>query len=293
MKYLLSTLLSLILFSNLYALTLTTQSEIDDFTSTTLTENLYIKGDDITNLDGLSSLTYLDGTLVIGYSNGAYTGCPNLLSLTGLDNLTYVSGAVVIRDCSQITSIELNSLDSIGVYLSVYFNDNLVDFQGLENLISIGGYLAIRSLPALESLDGLNNLISVGNDLIIGAEDYPNNSLINVTGLESLASIGGYVSIAYNQNLESLGGLSNLSFIGEYLDIIHNDSLSDLNLTILPFVSDLTVEFNNSLIDFQGLENLDSISGTFEVRHNQNLTNFIGFSATNFNWLIIRWVKCT
>lgn len=100
---------------------------------------------DITNLDGLASLTSIEGDLII-YYNGVLT------NLDGLANLTSVGG----------------SLDLGG-------NEALTNLDGLANLTSVGGYLQISLNAVLTNLGGLASLTSVGGDLII----YNNGVLTN------------------------------------------------------------------------------------------------------------------
>jgi hypothetical protein len=116
------------------------QSEIDSFTfnypgCTTIEGNVSIVGNDISNLSGLGMVTSIGGNLTIGSSYDWGGGNSSLTSLAGL-----------------------NSLATIGGYLSVKRNNNLTNLTGLENVTSIGGYLDISYNDALTSLAGLDNL---------------------------------------------------------------------------------------------------------------------------------------
>ena len=90
----------------------------------------------------------------------------------------------------------------------------------------------------------MTGLQTIGGDLRIGHIDYEGNpSLINLTGLEGLNSIGGDLRIEINDSLISLVGLENLNSIWGDLRIGGNDALTSLT----------------------GLDNIDagSISGLF------------------------------
>src|SRR5690606_22219265 len=89
----------------------TTQEEIDEFitenpTLTVITGNVIIRGgDDITNLNGLSNITKINGDLIIGSFNNYNSegqliknGNYNLSSLNGLNALTEVGGSVIIQN---------------------------------------------------------------------------------------------------------------------------------------------------------------------------------------------------
>src|SRR5690606_9592043 len=186
---------------------LTSQTEVDDFATnhpncTEISGDLYIYGNDITDLSPLSNLTSVGGNLNI-FSNSS------LLNLDGLNNLT-----------------------SVGGLLDISFNSNLTNLNGLSNLTSVGGYLNIYDNLSLTNLDGLSNLTSLGGYLSISF----NSSLTNLDGLSNLTSIGGYLRIYNNSNLTDISGLQNidpasiLSTNGFGLYIAGNTSLSVCNL---------------------------------------------------------------
>jgi hypothetical protein len=180
------------------------QSDIDDFSQnfpgcTDLAGNVSISSLDITNLEGLSSITSIGGDL----------------SIINTEALTNLSG--------------LDSLSSVGRYLCIYENLSLENFSGLENLVSIGGGLVVGEFrlsagnDALTSISGLEHLSSIGG----WVEFYGNNSLTNLSGLSGLTSVAGYILILNNNGLSSLSGLDNIDagLISEIL-VYGNISLS-------------------------------------------------------------------
>ena len=138
-------------------ITFTTQAEIDNFQTnnpncTEIEGDVLINGGDIVNLNGLSVLTSIAGSLFIGTD---YYNNPSITSLTGLDNVM-----------------------SIGGDLSIGGIDSLTSLTGLDNVMSIGGDIDIKYNHALTSLTGLEGLTSMGGDLSIGG----NNALTSLTG---------------------------------------------------------------------------------------------------------------
>jgi hypothetical protein len=175
------------------------QEQIDNFQTnypgcTEIGGDVIISGTEITNLNGLNVLISIAGNIDIGY-NGM---TPLLITLSGFDNLT-----------------------SIGGYLKIYGNNNLIYLTGLENLTTIGGSLIIGQNLALTSLAGLENLTTVGGNLEIDS----NSSLTSLVGLENLTTIGADLIIG-SLPLTGLSGLENLSSIGGNLWIAFNSFLS-------------------------------------------------------------------
>lgn len=163
--------------------TLSSQMAIDTFSATTL-KDLTISGSDITNLEGLSSLTSLEGNLDL-------TNVPELTDLKGLENLTRVDG-----------------------YLDV-FRSKISDVDALNNLVSVRE-LSIEDNAQLTDLSGLNNLRTAG-EIYIG----DNGGIENLTGLQNLESITSVLTIAGEDQLQNLNALSNVQSI-ETLFIIDN-----------------------------------------------------------------------
>jgi len=185
-----------------------TQSEIDNFQTnypncTAIEGYVEISGYDITNLDGLSAITSIGGSLTIGYNVG-------LTNLSGLNNVTSIGTDLSIIGTALSSLSGLEGLTSIGGSLSIYDNDNLSTLSALENLITIGGSLSIGHFEDFQSLEIW----------------YGNPSLPNLTGLDNLIFIGGDLEIIYNESLTSLTELGNLDSLGGGLSIFVNGALS-------------------------------------------------------------------
>ncbi len=227
----------------------TTQTEIDNFQTnypgyTVIEGDVIIIASNITNLNGLSVLTSIEGDLVIwdnpslislvGLENitsisghviigGWEVGNPALTNLAGLDNLTYIQGDIFIGNNSSLNSLEgLENLTNLGGSLDIYHNFSLTSLTGLENLAYIGGGIGLYHNNSLTSLTGFENLTNLGGGLGIGEHI----GLTSLTGLENLSSIGGSLWIDSNFSLTTLTGLDNLASLGGNLYITGNNSLT-------------------------------------------------------------------
>jgi len=273
----------------------TKQTDIDNFADycdcTELDWGVEIRGDGITNLDGLSVITSFGGDLnIIGTS---------LTNLSGLDNVTTLGGDILIyannsleslTGLGGLTSIEGNINIGYWIFVGVIWwlgNPLLNDLSGLDNLTFIGGDLGIYGNGRLKSITGLENLSSIEGDLNIGApwngwSHAPNDSLVSLTGLNNLISIGGDLGISNNNALTSLSGLENLNSVGGDLLIGQgifsnggNNSLVSLSaLANLTYVGgSLRITKNASLTNLTGLENLTAFEGGLGIDNNESLTD--------------------
>jgi len=192
---------------------LSTQVDVDNFQSAyggggvcnKVSGSLIIRDSaDITNLDGLSSLTNVGRNLEI-FENDA------LVDLDGLSSLTSVGGDLLISSNHALTNLDgLSSLTNVtsvgggGYYMQISGNDALANLNGLSSLARIGGILYIFDNDALTNLDGLSSLTSIGYEL-----DIQNNLVLSrCTALALLLgwpvgppddNIGGYIFVRNNQ----------------------------------------------------------------------------------------------
>jgi len=205
------------------------QADIDNFQTdypgcSTLGGETWIMGGDITNLNGLSTVTSIEGNLLIWYDS-------TLTSLAGLENVPSIAGN-----------------------LEIYKNILLSDLSGLEALNSIGGALKIRGNDELTSLSGLDNLASVGGTLEIAG-----NKTKDLTGLGNLMTIGGGLRIN-GYKLQSLAGLNKLSSIGGNILISSNNLLSDISdlIHVTAISGSLILYGNNALSSLTGLDSIQA-----------------------------------
>ena len=110
---------------NAQFLSLSTQAELDAWgtgrTEISSGEVVTIRGNDITNIDALSGLTSIEGTLFIS-SNGALT------NIDGLSGLTSIVGRLSIEGNNALTNIDaLSGLTSIVGLLEIRSNNALTN----------------------------------------------------------------------------------------------------------------------------------------------------------------------
>jgi hypothetical protein len=252
-------------------ITFTTQDQIDNFQTnypgcTEIEGYVIIEGDDISNLDSLCVLTSIEGTLVI--SNNSLT------SLTPLQNLTSLWGLSLYQ--SSLTNLAgLENITSFAGNLQLSENNVLSSLSGLENLASIGGFVWIKQNIVLENLTGLNNLVSVEGNFDISL----NNNLTSLIGLGNLQSITGSLRIGpyYEGNpaLINLTGLEALTNIGGYLNVINNPHLTDLNAleNLTSIGGQINIALNPELKSLSGLDNIQANTiGNIYVAMNNNLS---------------------
>lgn len=269
-------------------ITFTTQEQIDSFQTDYpnctqieghVTIGNYPEGTSITNLDGLSNITQIDGSLDIHF---------NLLlsSLNGLLNLTQIGGGLTIFYNPELYSLEgLNSLNivsedvKLGIWELNVGNDHFQDLTGLDSLYHIGGSLLLFRNIDLESLAGLENLSYIGESLIIDG----NHNLTDISSLEGLSNTGYGLGIQNNYNLTNLYGLHNIDSLNGPLIITGNASITTLieleNLTSAEQY--LRIVSNQNLININGLENLVSVDGEIDIHSNNVLNDISGIKNIN------------
>ncbi|MCP3871934.1 MAG: hypothetical protein GY699_02110 [Desulfobacteraceae bacterium] len=180
-------------------------------------------------------------------NNLEISGNNSLTNLTDLHNLTTVLGKLKVRGFPSMT--DLKSLENLRFVINLEIDGwDLESLDGLGNLTSIN----TLSIGGTRSLSGLENLTFV-NDLILSDTYY----LVNMSGLENLASIGRNLEIINNWGLTSLSGLENLVSIGGELEIFLNDELIRLTgLQKLTFIGGNLFIYNNRSLEQLDLKNL-------------------------------------
>ncbi len=268
-------------------------TNLDALSSLTTANQLVINSPNLTNIDALSSLTSIQGYLII--SGPGITNLDGLSSLTsarflGLRNVPLLEN---IDGLSNLTSVEfleiqlaplltnIDSLSNLTRLGSIRFaNTGLTNIDALSNLGSMG-QIEIQDNPHLSRLDGLSSLTSLQGFLIISG-----SGITNIDGLSNLTE-AGRVSIS-GTAITNVDGLSGLVRIAEfvpdgdpgtnYLDIRNNHSLTNLDgLRNLTHVAEGGYIYRNDVLtDIGGLSALTSLGGLFSIRENNALTNLEG-----------------
>lgn len=315
---LLASILSLNAQSCPTSLNLTSQSAIDNFiidypNCHAISGDLFIGGSNITNLNGLSNLHYVEGMVYIANS-------PQLQSLSGLDALIDVGGNLIITNNNALINLSgLGSLQSVGG-LRVNNNNNLVQLTGMAQLSSVANNLEVYNNNVLTNLNGLNHVSTIGQDLYIFSNNalsstigldnlqivehdidvHSNNQLLNLEGFAALNKVRGSIKIFDNSTLTMVGELTNLEHVGSFI-IAYNPQILSIgvfdNLSYcdtffiannsqfnsfgkLPKVKkmqNLRVEYNPRLKNMRGLDSLQQIYEIF-LQDNDSLINLVGLS---------------
>jgi hypothetical protein len=240
------------------------------------------------NIDALSKLVHINTGP--GTHNLNLTDNIALTSISGLRNIDPES----IEDLLIGWNLALSDCDAYSIcqyladpngYVAIRYNS-----QGCNTLQEVLNDCANNCL-----LDGITfttqsqidnfpafypDCTEIGGDVTISGDD-----ITNLLGLSAITSIGGYLSIAQNDNLESLTGLSGLTGIGSLI-ISSNSSLNNLigldGLTSLQ--GSLAIYGNSNLTSLGGLNNLVSIKGNLEIGGNNSLQTMTGLdSLTNID----------
>lgn len=155
-----------------------------------------------------------------------------------------------------------------------------VDDFGSNNFLEITGSLTIGDNTGIVSditnLDALSSLETVGNFLAI----YNNDQLENLNGLVGITSVGGDLLIGMNDLFTEINGLGNITVIGGALEIFSNDLIQNIqglsNVTSLG--GGVRIVRNEALASLAGFPSLTEIDGNITIRENA-ITSLIGLES--------------
>lgn len=248
----------------------TTQSQIDDFPKnypncSEILGGVHIKGNNITNLLGLGTLTSIGGNLWIEST------C--LESFEGLNKLVNISGDFGIM--SNFGIKDFRGFENLVTILGnvTFYNNSLRDLTGLTNLISIGGTLRISQSYKLRNVDNFKNLTFIGGNLEITIND----SLISLQGLNALKRIGGSLDLHYNDKLKNLIGTDKIDSIGGNVSIYANDSLTFCAVEgLCRYISNPSgfINIHNNAQGCNSKEEIKKVCDTIDIPEYQNNTHY-------------------
>jgi hypothetical protein len=276
---------------------LRTMTEIEEFAQcnySEITGNLGIFDGNIqrpiTSLSSLSSLKKIGGKLSLN-------SLSVLTTLNGLHNIESVK-FLTINSTNQ-----LENLDKIDLLQTerIEMNNNisLKNINGLDMDSDEMAKIAISNHPVLENLQCFSNIKFIRNYLSISN----NNSLIDLSGLDSLERIGIYsgtnssgpnnpekvLVIEDNRNLLSVNGLNNLREIKGDIWIYNNFFLENIDglSNLLSIYQNLNINLNTNLNNLDGFQNLSYVNGDIQITSNPLLRRFCGlhnlFSTNGHN----------
>lgn len=222
----------------------------------------------LTHIQGLEGITRIHGLFI--------TGHPRLSSLEGIHNLQVVENDVHI-EFNEITDLSgLARLDSVYGYLLLHGNLRIKDLDGLQSLAHVGDLLYLWDNDSLQHINHLSALNSVKS-----VNFYRNDRLTDISMMRRFKKLTGSLSIKENTQLTDLTGLDSLVTIGEYFTLAgpqyHLDKLSSLDTV----VGKLTLEFNPDLTDLSGLGYIKHL-GALEIWANGSLSEISGFDSLEY-----------
>ena len=110
-----------------------------------------------------------------------------------------------------------------------------------------------------------------------------NNSLLSLSGLEQLQSIGSYLSSVANFGLNDISSLSGITSLTA-LELIGNYSLYSLsgldNVTSIEYID---IRISLQLVSLDGLSSLTSITQELKLSENPILSDLSAISATDLS----------
>ncbi|WP_311935440.1 T9SS type B sorting domain-containing protein [Hwangdonia seohaensis] len=209
------------------------------FNSSSFKGNLSIeKNDALTEINGFNSLIEIarnieiivnnDLTKIIGFASFekvsyrmVFSGA-SLIEIPMFDNLVTIGSGLEItktglEDIKSFNSVKIiGDLDPSWGNLYIYDNNNLVEITGFANLEKLEGELGITTNDKLTSLIGFGNLIEAE-----GLQITYNDSLLNLSGLENLFTVGVIgLFLRYNPSLSDCSAICNLLTYGNVYGII-------------------------------------------------------------------------
>ena len=248
--------------------------------------------DPVIDISSLRGLRQVDGNVDIINTD--------LTSLQGLDSLDYVNGKVLIEENRLLQHLAgLEKLREVAFHFLVYSNNSLTSVGHLVGLERVSGAFSIYNNPELEVINGLNNLSQVDgnhgcsissnlklttirgfNGLTYGGVGISGNPLLTkVDGFQQANNFG--VSLDFNESLVTLDGFD--SFTNGGLFIKDNPQLTSFPaFSRLTAIEGLWMEDNNQLESLQDFESLVSIEHVF-IKNNNKLTDYCALSIALSN----------
>ncbi len=146
-------------------------------------------------------------------------------------------------------------------------------------------------MPDLISLSGLSSLQSVGGYMSI--EFCRNLEAVNEGDLPNLQSIGDKLYIQFNQSLQTINGFEGLQQIGDHFILYNNHLLSGIQgFNSLEEVGSLVFAYDTALTDLSGLQNLHTVHRDFSLFHMSGLSNLNDFASLQNIGRDLQIVEC-
>ncbi|WP_075343890.1 LamG-like jellyroll fold domain-containing protein [Tenacibaculum agarivorans] len=292
--------------------TLTSQTEVDNYVTNTLGSCGIIEGDltingTITDLSGFSNVHiisgdfYMEGNIVddlSGFSalttvGGNFTlkNMANTSSIASFSNVTSIGGSFEVNNLDQITDIsilsQISSISSITItgnsMLSTIAFDEL-QTMGSKISITFNSSLSSFSVPKLTQVNGefaINNNGGGITSLSLALLESTGNFLIaDMNGLQSISvpelhTLTGRLSVAGCNALTTLS-IPKLTSVSNNFSIDSCTQLATIDIMALSTVSGNFSIDDLAISSLSFLQNVTSIGGQLLIRDMVNLTNLQG-----------------
>lgn len=291
--------------------TLTTQTEVDNFTATlgtcgTIEGNIIINGT-VTDLSGFSNVNKISGNLYLegniaddlsGFNSlttigGDFTlkNMTNTTTIAAFSNVTSLGGSFEVNNLDQLTDISI--FDQISSVSSITITGNsmlsTISFDELQSTISnfsieSNGSINTISIPKLTQLTGgfkINNngsgLTSLNFSLLESAGTF---EISNMNSLQSI-NFPELLTVTNNFTIGGCAALTTLSIpkltsIGNNISIGNSEQLNTITTTVLSSIGGNFNLDDLAINSLSFLQNVTSISGELLLRDLVNLNNLQG-----------------
>ena len=167
-------------------------------------------------------------------------------------------GDITVRTQAELNALftTLIGIDTIDGDLTIGYSSSITDLIALSNISHITGNLIIERNRRLVNLTDLNNLQTIG-----GYVDVNNNLFITALNFSKLQTVRGYVEVNNNSRLTTLGNFSKLQTMGRFFRVWENNRLTTLgNFSALRSIGEhFSVFENDRLTTLGNLSALTSI----------------------------------
>ncbi len=224
-------------------------------------------------LDQINTLTDLDDFAnLTSYQGLALVSLGNLQNLNGLPLSSTLDGGITLYNMPESTNYDrLTAITSLGDYLRI--EDNTWSSLPSFALQSLGGDLEIR-LTGLGDLTGLDSLTTIGGSIFIES----NSTMQDLTGLNNVTTALN-ITIENNMSMTSLTGLDSIDSVPGNIELkgLAIDTLTGLGA--LQNVGDLFIIDNGALTNLTGMTTLTTVSGQLYMENNRSLTDLSGLES--------------
>jgi Secretion system C-terminal sorting domain len=277
------------------------------------------QNDSLENLEGLNSVSYLDGNVIID-------SCNNFISFKGLEKLRRTDGLDLYK-CHKIKKIiGLDSLKFIrqevyadnnyqafyGGNIHIYQNENLEDISNIQHVhcwsgtkIAIISNNKLVEIPQIDidSIDWINiennialKKIAIDQSIYIRNATILNNPILDTISFANTAKIGEpNMVVSPSDNIELINNkelrwlnFKNVKIVEGNITIKKNLNLHNIGFEKLEKVKhDFTIYNNgltpnNALTTLDGLENLKSVGRYFEILYMDSLKSLNNFDSLSY-----------